>query len=210
MAKLSLAVAAAALAACANAQTWYGLRPNAANQSVVDLVTLQDNAVVQSVVGSVTLGPTEITWTDGFRCIRGFCLFSTTAYTNNASPLPTMSYVYNVSSADATLISKAKCLSQGFCRDMHVDYTTGRAFVTGIAEQATTVTEVTNGQAFTIVDITTAVGNGDIFVGQTTHCSEQGELRRFESQMAGRRADPLGRSHQRALRRLLSSPPVSN
>jgi len=174
MSRLLACITFSAATACAAAagDTWYGLVPGAPGSFAVSLVTLSDSAQVLSTLGSVHLGASERAWPDGFRCLRGFCLFPTTTYAP-PSPIPLYSTVYNVSSADAALFGKVRC-GTGFCRDMHVDYASGAAFVLSIEEQATTVVRVAGGKLTPVADITAAVGNGDIDVGQTTHCSEVG------------------------------------
>ena len=156
----------------AAADTWYGLVPGAPGSFAVSLVTLSDAARVQQTLGSVQLGADERAWPDGFRCLRGFCLFATTTF-RPPSPLPLFSTVYNVSSADASVFGRTRC-GTGFCRDMHVDYSTGAAYVLSVEEQSTTVVRVAGGKLTAVADVTAAVGNGDIDVGQTTHCSEVG------------------------------------
>ena len=170
------ALLSAAILSAASAQTWYGLLPTAtsakaAGANSVTLVTLTDKAKIVNTIGSVQLAPLEKTWPDGFRCIKGFCLFATTAFLPT-SPLPTNSWIYNVSAKDASIISRASC--DGFCRDVHVDYRTGRVFITSVAEQSTTVVEVAGNTTTPVVDITAAVGEGALNVGQSTHCSEEG------------------------------------
>ena len=175
----TLRLLASLIALCASAagDTWYGLVPGAPGSFAVSLVTLSDSAQVLSAIGSVQLGANERAWPDGFRCIRGFCLFPTTTFAP-PSPLPLFSTVYNVSSADAAVFSRARC-GTGFCRDMHVDYASGAAYLLSVEEQATTVVRVAGGKLTPVADITAAVGNGDIDVGQTTHCSEVGPAGHF-------------------------------
>lgn len=173
---LSFAVLAAASAAASRSaapgDTWFGLVPGAPGSSSVSLVTLSDSARVLSTLGSVQLGADERAWPDGFRCLRGFCLFATTTFLP-PSPLPLFSTVYNCSSADARVLGKVRC-GTGFCRDMHVDFASGAAYVLSMEQQGTTVVRVSGGELTPVLDITAAVGNGDIDLGQTTHCSEVG------------------------------------
>ena len=173
---LAAASTAAAAAARAPSDVWYGLVPGAPGSSAVSLVTLSDAAKVESTLGAVKLGENERAWPDGFRCLRGFCLFATTSFGN--SPLPLFSTVYNVSAADAIVFSKTPC-GTGFCRDMHVDFASGAAYVLSVEEQATSVVRIAGGKLTTVADITVAVGNGDIDLGQTTHCSEVGPAGHF-------------------------------
>lgn len=159
-----------AAAAAATAQTWYGMTPNAkGDPTKVDIVTLQDSGTITSLIASVQLGPGEQTWPDAFRCIKGFCLFSTTVLASRSST----SYVYNVSASNGALYGKNPC--PGKCGDMHVDYSTGRAFVTSETLRSVIVTEVSNGKSVPILDITQAVGATGT-VQATTHCSAGGHL----------------------------------
>lgn len=163
-----LLFAAAATAATA-LPTWYGLTPSP--KGTVSLVTLADNAAIDSTVGTIALGRGEATWPDGFRCIRSFCLFATTHY-SPGSPLPTGSFVYNISSQDARVRSKTPC--PGFCRDVHVDYRSGRVFTLSLTEGTTIVTEIVGGAAVSVLDVTAQLGTSNVLVGGTTHCSEVG------------------------------------
>ena len=168
---LVLAIALPARAARAG-PVWYGLVPSKGGARALSLVTLTDDAGIESTLGDVPLGADERAWPDGFRCLRGFCAFPTTTY-KPPSPLPLFSTVYNVSAADARVVSKARC-GTGFCRDMHLDFRSGDALVLSVEEQSTTVLRFAGGVATAVADVTAAVGNGDIDVGQTTHCSEVG------------------------------------
>lgn len=172
------AAAAGVLAAAggARAQTWYGLTPTAANPGgAVDVVVLQDNAKITQTVGTVALAPGERTWPDGFRCIRGFCLFAATTF---AGATPVSTTIYNVSAADASVLTRsAPC--PGACRDVHVDYRSGRVFVTSIVPgKSVVVTEVPGGGGplAPVIDVTSVVGasGASIAPGQSTHCSEDG------------------------------------
>ena len=176
-----LAMTALPAASAARARAgplWYGLVPSARAPHALSLVTLADDASIESTLGDVALGENERAWPDGFRCLRGFCVFPTTTY-KPPSPLPVFSTVYNVSSADARVISRAPC-GTGFCRDMHLDFASGDALVLSIEEQSTSVLRFAGARAAVrVADVTAAVGNGDIDLGQTTHCSEAGAGGRF-------------------------------
>jgi hypothetical protein len=172
---LRLAATAAALGVAASQPTWYGLVP-ASTGGAVTLVTLSDNAVIDSTMGTIPLAKGEATWPDGFRCIRSFCLFTVSHYPPG-NPIPDGSFIYNVSSADARVHSKTPCA--GFCRDVHVQYSTGRVFTLSLTQSASIVTEITGGTAVSILDITAALGNSDVLAGCTTHCSEVGPSGHF-------------------------------
>jgi hypothetical protein len=179
--RLLAAAAAGVLAAAvgARAQTWYGLTPHAASPGgAVDVVVLTDGGKVTQTVGTVGLAPGEVTWPDGFRCIRGFCLFAATTFAPGGGGAPVATTLYNVSAADATVLSRsAPC--PGACRDVHVDYRSGRVFVTSIVPgKSVVVTEVPGGGAplVPVIDVTTIVraSGGSLYPGMSTHCSEDG------------------------------------
>jgi hypothetical protein len=77
---LASLIVAARCSSAAAGDTWFGLVPGAPGSFAVSLVTLSDSAQVLSTIGSVQLGADERAWPDGFRCIRGFCLFPTTTF----------------------------------------------------------------------------------------------------------------------------------
>lgn len=160
--------------AVAQSDTWWGLRPNQASASAVDVITLSDKGAVDSVVGTIKLGNGEVTWPDGFRCVRGFCLFSTTQF---VSGVAVGSFVYNISNTDASVTSKIAC--PGLCADVHVDYSSGQVYTLSRAIGKAVLSEVTPAGVVSILDVTNAVGSGTVQPGQTTHCSEQGPSGHF-------------------------------
>jgi hypothetical protein len=167
----------AALAACATAlataqePTWFGLRPSATTPQSVEVVDLTDGAVVRTVIGTVALGKGEYAHPDAVRCLPGFCLFSTSVF--GAGRLPSVSYVYKVSTTNAALIYKAP--APGVCAHMHADFSTGHAYTLCIDDSATgysaVVTEVTGTTPVSVADISSEVAGGRVAPGQTTHCS---------------------------------------
>ena len=134
----------------------------------IDLIELTDSAAIVRTVGSIPLASGESYWTDAFRCIKSFCLFTTSTLAR-----PQTSFLYNVSIANAAVHQKINC--PGICRNLHVDFMSGNAYtlsINGTGVGTSVVTVIKGGLAIPVADITTAVGVGGwTNVGQTTHCS---------------------------------------
>jgi hypothetical protein len=141
----------------------------------VDLVELTDTAAIVRTNGKLALGPRELPWVDAVRCLPGppaFCLLATSAPA--ASAAGNESFVYRVSSVDASLITKTPC--PGLCAHMHVDFTALNAYTfsyEGPFGSRAEIVEVLNGGGapVQVADITKAVAGGAVGPGQTTHCS---------------------------------------
>ncbi len=153
--------------------TWFGFRPSKSPQSL-DLVELSDTAVVLKVIGSVNLQSGEYAWPNAVRCLPGppaFCLFATTQV-NGVGAAGNESFVYRVSTADASVVYKQPC--PGVCNQMHVDYTSGTAYTFSFEGPGGTraeVISVTAAGPVQVANITAAVAGGAVRPGQTTHCS---------------------------------------
>jgi hypothetical protein len=168
----ALALALGLLSATAQSPTWFGLRPSPSAPHSVDLVDLTDGAVVRTTIGTVALGAGEYAWPDAVRCLPGFCLFATSIVAQGPGA-EDESFVYKVSTTDATVIYKSG--APGICAHMHADFSTGHAYTLCIEEAATgyraVVTEVTGAKPIAVADITDQVNHGRVAPGQTTHCS---------------------------------------
>ena len=92
--------------------TWFGFRPTVGTPSSVDLVELTDKAVVTNVIGSVAFkAKNEYAWPNGVRCLPGppaFCLLVTSIF-DEASATGNESFVYRVSSTDASIVYRVPC-----------------------------------------------------------------------------------------------------
>lgn len=177
---LGLALAAAALLAPAvlaqpdpTDPKWLGLRVGSA-ANVVDLVELTDGAAVVRVIGSVVLGRGEAVPYDAFRNDGGgFCLFAATTGSAAAGG----SFVYNISVADASVISKTPC--GAVCNTMHLDFATGDAITLsvdaslapGAPGRARVLRFHGNGPAPSVVADVSAALTGATLPGMSTHCS---------------------------------------
>jgi hypothetical protein len=171
-------VTGAALVLCAAAQDpvdpkWFGLRVGSA-ANVVDLVELTDGAAVVRVVGSVVLGRGEAVPYDAFRNDgAGFALFAA----STGSAAAGGSFVYNVSVADASVISKTPC--PAVCNTMHLDFSTGDAITLsvdatlapGAPGRARVLRFHGNGPSPTVAADVSAALTGTTAPGMSTHCS---------------------------------------
>lgn len=89
--------------------TWFGFRPTVGTPQSVDLVQLTDHAVVTNVIGAVALKDQgEYAWPNAVRCLTGFCLFATSVQ-DDSSAVGNTSFVYRVSSVDASIEYRVAC-----------------------------------------------------------------------------------------------------
>ena len=104
---------------------WFGFRPTEATPNSVDLVELDDHAVVSRVIGAVPLKEKgEYAWPNAVRCQPGppgFCLLATSVF-DDAGAAGNVSYVYRVSSTDASIIYRVECPGEARC-SLHCDST---------------------------------------------------------------------------------------
>lgn len=169
----------AAIAALVSAQapTWYGFRPEENALDSLEMIDIGDSGVVNRVIGKVPLGRGEVAWTDAVRCLPGppaFCLLATGLESGPSPAAGNESFVYRISTADASIVWKAPC--PGECAHMHVDYASGHAYTFSyegpFGARAEIVEVLGNGQPpVQVANITAAVNGGTVRVGQTTHCS---------------------------------------
>ena len=147
---------------------------NTAGNSL-DMIELADDASILRTIGEVKLGPRELAWPDAVRCLPGppgFCLFATSAPADATAR--NESFVYRVSTADASIITKTPC--PGICAHMHVDYQSFNAYTfsfEGPGGARAEIVEVLRGGGapVQVADISREVAGGAVAAGQTTHCS---------------------------------------